>query len=112
MPSSVARRAAAAERTPLRHSSTAFLPEGTAACSSASKLAFTFYARDGRAVSFGAINVDATDSFRSYFATAALGGMFSLKASFPVTGSPDEIDSVEMELVNSQGNTRTERIKF
>ncbi|MDQ6699011.1 MAG: choice-of-anchor D domain-containing protein [Acidobacteriota bacterium] len=79
---------------------------------SASKLAFTFYARDGRAVSFGAINVDATDSFRAYFATAALGGMFSLKASFPVTGSPDEIDSVEMELVNSQGNTRTERVKF
>ena len=79
---------------------------------SASKLAFTFYARDGRAVSFGAINVDATDSFRSYFATAALGGMFSLKASFPVTGSPEEIDSVEMELVNSQGNTRTERLKF
>ena len=38
--------------------------------------------------------------------------MFSLKASFPVTGSPEEIDSVEMELVNSQGNTRTERLKF
>ena len=40
MPSSVARRAAATERTPLRHSSTAFMPAGTAARSCVSKSGF------------------------------------------------------------------------
>ena len=79
---------------------------------SASKLTFTFYGRDGAAISPGAIPVDATDGFHSWFATSGLGGMFSLKAAFPVTGAADQIAGVELDLVNSQGTTHTQRVTF
>ncbi len=78
---------------------------------SASKLAFTFFDKDGNPMA-PAIPVDATDAFRSYFQTAGLGGMFALTASFPVSGGSDRITAVQLDLVNSQGAAHSQRVSF
>ncbi len=72
----------------------------------ASALAFTFLDRKGRTVGRGAVRVDAAQDFRRYFAAATLGGLFSLRAVFPVRGNVSEIGSVDVEVVNTQGVAR------
>ncbi len=78
---------------------------------SASKLAFTFFDKDGNAAA-PAIPVDAADAFRGYFQTAGLGGMFALTASFPVSGGADRIAGVQVDLINSQGTAHSQRASF
>jgi hypothetical protein len=73
---------------------------------SASALAFTFRDRNGGAIGRGPVRVDAAQDFRRYFEAATLGGVFSLRAVFPVRGNVSEIGSVEVEVVNSQGTAR------
>ncbi|HWR52301.1 MAG TPA: choice-of-anchor D domain-containing protein [Bryobacteraceae bacterium] len=72
----------------------------------ASALAFTFLDRSGRTIGRGAVKVDAAQDFRRYFDAATLGGIFSLRAVFPVRGNVAEIGSVDVEVVNSQGAAR------
>lgn len=73
---------------------------------SASALAFTFLDRNGRTIGRGPLRVDAAQDFRRYFDAATLGGVFSLRAVFPVRGNVSDIGSVEVEVVNSQGTAR------
>jgi hypothetical protein len=76
-----------------------------------SRLAFVFYDRQGRAVSPGRIEADATQPFRDYFTGRTnRGGAFSLRVQFPVTGTASELAQVEVEIVNAQGTRRVERI--
>lgn len=75
-------------------------------------LSFVFYDTAGRPVSPGAIRADVAADFRRYFETSGLGGLFALKAAFPVTGDPAQIESVEIELNSPAGLTRSERIRF
>jgi hypothetical protein len=79
---------------------------------SASTLRFTFFDRGGQPVSPGAIPVELADRFRGYFDSSTLGGIFQLRAVFPVTGDAGGIGAVEVEITNASGTARTERLKF
>ena len=80
---------------------------------SAGPLRFTFYDRNGNPLSVGAIRVDVGVDFRRYFDTTTYGGMFTLRAFFPVnSGSPAEISAVDLEITNNAGTTAAVRIPF
>lgn len=78
----------------------------------ASQFTFTFYNSAGTVVAPGAINVDLTTNFAAYFAKSQFGGVFGLRAVFPVTGDSSKIDAVSAMLTNSAGKTNTGKIKF
>lgn len=79
---------------------------------SASQLAFTFYDKKGATMQPGVIRVDASSDFRLYFASSQVGGAFALLASFPVSGDATQVGSVDVQLANSVGMTKTQRITF
>jgi hypothetical protein len=79
---------------------------------SASKLTFTFFDQGGNALSPGAITVDGAAAFQQYFAPSTVGGVFGLHAFFPVHGNPGQVESVEIQLVNSMGTAKTGRLRF
>lgn len=71
---------------------------------SASSISFTFYTASGAVVSPGAMTVDVTKDFASYFqANAEIGGSFALTATFPVSGDISQIASVTATLTNNAG---------
>lgn len=76
----------------------------------AGKFTFTFYDAGGRVIQPGAIRADWTDAFVNYFRNTKSGGSFAMRAAFPVGGDPASIGAVEVEIVNSQGTARTQRI--
>ncbi len=78
----------------------------------ASRLAFTFYDRNGAAIAPGAVRADATTDFRRYFEGTDLGGLFAMRARFPVTGDAAAIDAVEIEIVNGAGAARSARLRL
>ena len=75
-------------------------------------LTFTFYDAAGSPVAPGAIRADATADFARYFQTSDLGGVFLLRALFPVTGDASGINTFEVQLTNSAGTARTARTAF
>ncbi|MCL4403071.1 MAG: hypothetical protein M1436_10500, partial [Acidobacteria bacterium] len=79
---------------------------------SAGQLSFTFYDRNGVAVPPGAIKVDASAAFGRHFESSDVGGSFLLQAIFPVAGSIDLLDAVQVELTNSSGVARTARLRL
>jgi hypothetical protein len=81
---------------------------------SLSKLAFTFYDKSSKAVPPGQIAVDVTTTFRSYFDASQkeVGGVFLLRAVFPITGDASGIGSVDVELTNSAGAASASRVQF
>ncbi len=76
---------------------------------SPTRLSFVFFDREGRAVAPGSISVDVGAAFREYFETAEFGGMFTVRAVFPVAGNVLQIIAVEVEITNSLGATRFPR---
>lgn len=75
---------------------------------SISGISFTFYTASGTVVSPGAMTVDVTKDFATYFQTnAQIGGSFALTATFPVSGDISEIASVTATLTNSAGTATT-----
>lgn len=79
---------------------------------SATAMSFTFYDAKGVVVAPGPISVDATSAFKTYFASAQSGGAFALRAAFPVTGDTSKISSVDVEMTNSAGVAKAQRITF
>jgi len=79
---------------------------------SVSQLGFQFFDPSGRPVSPGVLRVDAASDFQRYFNGSALGGIFMLKAIFPVTGGPAGVAAMEVEIVNQAGVSRSQRIQF
>jgi hypothetical protein len=73
---------------------------------SVSSIVFTFHTASGAVVSPGAITVDVTQNFGSYFQTnSQIGGSFVLTATFPVTGDISQISSVSTVFKNGAGTT-------
>ena len=79
---------------------------------SASQLAFTFYDKNGNAIQPGVIRVDASSDFRLYFAASQVGGQFALLATFPVSGDVNVVTGFDVQVTNSVGATKTQRITF
>jgi hypothetical protein len=76
-----------------------------------SQLTFTFYDTAGSAVA-PAIATDATRDFAQYFQTSGAGGVFLLRAVFPVTGAASAIASFDVGLTNSAATAKTTRTVF
>jgi hypothetical protein len=79
---------------------------------SASQLTFRFYDRTGVSLTPAGIVVEIVDQFSGYFQSSVLGGIFSVKADFPVSGAADRIGGVELDLVNSAGTVHSDRVLF
>lgn len=77
-----------------------------------SELSFTFFDKSGKEVAPGAIRVDATEEFRRHFDTAGVGGVFLLRAVFPVTGGAGVIDAVQAALLNPAGTGQTGTLRL
>jgi hypothetical protein len=75
-------------------------------------LAFTFYTSKGDAVQPGAIRVNTAADFRRHFEGSTAGGVFTLKAVFPVAGAIADIASAEVQLTNSSGNAQSGKIQL
>ena len=76
------------------------------------QLSFMFYDAAGNAIAPGAIRSDAAADFAKYFASSDLGGVFLLRAVFPVTGDAALVASCEVTLANSAGSAKTQRTSF
>jgi hypothetical protein len=76
----------------------------------AGSLVYTFYDTAGNALP--SIAVDNSADFRTWFAGSDLGGMFGLRAVFPVTGDGSKITGFAVEMRNSAGNAVTGRLPF
>ncbi len=72
----------------------------------ASTIAFRFFDAQGRQLGTGPLRVEAAADFRAHFDSSGLGGMFGVRAVFPVRGDAGLIASVEIEVVNSLGAAR------
>lgn len=77
----------------------------------AGPLVFTFRDRGGQVLGAGAVRADAAAAFKNHFETANAGGLFFLRAVFPVAGAIAQIDSVDVEMPNSAG-TATKSVKI
>ena len=79
---------------------------------SASQLGFTFYDTAGVTVPPGRITLDVSKSFSNFFAQSTAGGLFSLLAQFPVSGSTAKIATADVDLTNSVGTTTRSKLAF
>jgi len=77
---------------------------------SISQLVFTFFDAAGNAVAPGAIRVDASGEFTRFYSISDLGGSFSLRAIFPVTGDAAQVAAFEVTVVNPAGAAKSARI--
>jgi hypothetical protein len=77
-----------------------------------SEAAFTFYDKAGQAISTEPVRSKVGEVFTAYFRESALGGLFQLRAFFPVSGDASALGSVQVEMVNSSGSARSERVSF
>jgi hypothetical protein len=77
-----------------------------------SNIGFTFYDRNGEPFGGMPIRVDVSADFKRWFDQSTLGGMFALKATFPVTGDPAQVSAVQVEWQNTVGSNTTEKLRF
>lgn len=75
-------------------------------------LSFTFYDAAGNPLPPGTIRTDALADFTRYFGASNLGGVFLLRAVFPVTGDATLVVSCDATLANSAGSAKTQRTYF
>lgn len=79
---------------------------------SAGPLTFTFFDQAGSPIPPGALSSDASAQFASYFSQSSLGGVFLLRATFPVRGDPAALRTVEMQFRNVAGTTNSGRLNI
>jgi hypothetical protein len=79
---------------------------------SASQLAFTFVDKSGATLQPGVIRVDVTSDFRLYFNSTKTGGAFDLLAAFPISGNTALVVGVDIQITNSAGIVKIQRINF
>ena len=60
----------------------------------------------------GVIRVDATSDFRLYFTASLVGGQFAMLATFPVSGDVSMVSGFDVQITNSVGATKTQKITF
>jgi hypothetical protein len=75
-------------------------------------IGFTFYDAAGNPIAPGEIHTNAAADFAKFFDGSDLGGVFLLRAVFPVTGDPALVASCDATLTNSAGLAKTQRIAF
>lgn len=75
-------------------------------------LNFTFFDAAGNVLTPGGLTSDTRKDFQSYYSASDLGGLFRLNAQFPVTGDASGIRSVEVQLTNSAGISKSPRTSF
>ena len=73
-------------------------------------LNFRFFDKSGNAL--GVLTSTLADQFKAFFDQSNLGGVFRLRASFPVTGDATIVGSVLVEIANSVGRTDLQRLTF
>ena len=74
---------------------------------SAGQLSFTFYDTSGKVIG-SSIQLNASTNFQQLFLNNnQAGGVFSLQASFPVTGDVTQVGSVAVGITNSLGQAST-----
>lgn len=78
----------------------------------AGPVTFTFFDRAGASILPGAIVADRGSDFGKYFQGSDIGGLFLLKANFPVNGNAADVDAVEVEMSNSAGTAKSGRVRF
>ncbi len=77
----------------------------------AQRIAFTFYRSNGSVA--GSFDIDVGQAFAEYYAAnAKTGGVFQLRAQFPVSGDSTQLESVEVSLTNQPGKCDTGRLRF
>jgi hypothetical protein len=74
-------------------------------------LNFRFFDRAGAALG-GVISANAADAFKEHFERGGVGGVFRLRAAFPVTGDATIVGSVLVEIANGVGRTDLQRLTF
>lgn len=79
---------------------------------SLARLSFRFFDRQGNPLGQGPLEADAANEFQRYFRDSQFGGLFALRAVFPVAGDTATVGAVEVGLSNSAGVSRTQRIAF
>jgi hypothetical protein len=77
----------------------------------AGSLNFRFFDRSGNPIG-GVITSNIPEIFRSYFDRSPLGGVFRLRAAFPVAGDATIVGSVLVEIANGVGRTELPRLNF
>ena len=75
-------------------------------------LAFTFYDPAGNPIAPGAIRTDSSKDFATFFQASDAGGVFLLRAVFPVTGNATGIASFDVALTNAAGTAKTSLTLF
>ena len=75
-------------------------------------LAFTFFDQAGNPIAPGTIRFDAATVFQEFYRTSDMGGMFLLRAVFPVSGDGSRVAAFEASIGNSQGATLIPRTTF
>jgi len=75
-----------------------------------SEVAFTFFDVSGKALTGEPIRLDVRSAFQEYFVHAGLGGVFSLRAAFPVAGDVSLVESAEVRFLNTAGPSQVRRI--
>lgn len=78
---------------------------------SAATVAFTWYLKSGQTAAPGRMEIDIAERFREYFAQNP-GGVFQLRARFPISGTATELEGVEVELSSEEGTVRTGRVRL
>ena len=75
---------------------------------SAGRLSFSFFDSKGSFIG-NPVTADATEAFYNlFFATDENGGgMFTMTATFPVTGDPSVVGSVQVDLINTAGDQQS-----
>lgn len=73
-------------------------------------LNFRFFDRAGNPL--GIVTSTPAEQFKAFFDQSNLGGVFRLRASFPVTGDATIVGSVIVEIANSVGRTDLPRLNF
>jgi hypothetical protein len=76
-----------------------------------SDLHFTFYDTKGAALG-PPVKADAAAAFANWWPASTLGGVFTLRAVFPVAGDVSNIGGVEVHAVNAAGSAKTDRLTF
>ena len=75
-------------------------------------LTFTFFDTAGSPITPGTIRTEAGDMFQQFYQTSDIGGVFLLRAVFPVTGDVSRIAAFEASIGNSAGTTLIPRTTF
>jgi hypothetical protein len=73
---------------------------------------FRFFDSGGLPVDPDGSRIFLRDLFARYFAESNTGGLFRLQVRFPVIGDAASITALEVELVNSQAVSRSDRLTF